>query len=88
LPPAEQAVVSAPRARNAPLRKEIGHGNPCALQRSRKTNDGAFAAHRFWQADAAQYMNQYNHVMKNMAIIGGLLAFAHCGAGRLSLDSR
>jgi len=46
----------------------------------------AFAAHRFWTFDAAQYTNQMNHFMKNIAIIGGLLFVAACGPGRLSVD--
>jgi putative oxidoreductase len=32
--------------------------------------------------------NQLSHFMKNMAIIGGSLAFAGCGAGRYSLDRK
>jgi putative oxidoreductase len=48
----------------------------------------AFAAHRFWEFDAAQFMNQMNHFMKNLAIIGGLLAYGVCGPGRISLDKR
>ena len=46
----------------------------------------AFAAHRFWQFDAAQYANQMNHFMKNWAIAGGLLVLAACGPGRLSVE--
>jgi putative oxidoreductase len=46
----------------------------------------AFAAHRFWTFDAAQYANQMNHFMKNMAIIGGLLFIAAYGPGSLSVD--
>ena len=45
-------------------------------------------AHRFWQYDAAQYGNQLNHFLKNLAIIGGLLYFSSFGAGALSLDAR
>ena len=45
-------------------------------------------AHRFWQFDAAQYANQLNHFLKNVAMIGGLLYVAALGAGALSLDSR
>ena len=48
----------------------------------------AFAAHRFWQFDAAQYGNQMNHFMKNLAIIGGLLFVASFGPGSASLDKR
>ena len=46
----------------------------------------SFAAHRFWTFDAAQYVNQMNHFMKNFAIIGGLLFVAACGPGRLSVE--
>jgi len=46
----------------------------------------AFAAHRFWQFDAAQQANQMNHFMKNWAIAGGLLFLAACGPGSLSVD--
>jgi putative oxidoreductase len=45
-------------------------------------------AHRFWEFDAAQYANQMNHFLKNVAIIGGLLYVAVLGAGKLSLDER
>jgi putative oxidoreductase len=47
-----------------------------------------FMGHRFWQADPAQYMNQLNHFLKNVAIIGGLLYVAAQGAGALSVDAR
>jgi putative oxidoreductase len=47
-----------------------------------------FAAHRFWQFDAAQYANQMNHFLKNLAIVGGLLFVAAAGAGALSVDGR
>ena len=46
----------------------------------------AFAAHRFWEFDAAQATNQMNHFMKNLAIIGGLLMVACFGPGRASVD--
>ena len=45
-------------------------------------------AHRFWEFDAAQYGNQLNHFLKNVAIIGGLLYVAVLGGGKLSLDER
>lgn len=45
-------------------------------------------AHRFWVVDAAQYANQLNHFLKNLAVIGGLLYVAVHGPGRLALDSR
>lgn len=32
--------------------------------------------HDFWAVDAAQYMNQFNHFMKNLAVAGGLLVVA------------
>jgi putative oxidoreductase len=45
-------------------------------------------AHRFWQFDAAQYGNQLNHFLKNVAIVGGLLYVVTFGAGALSVDGR
>jgi putative oxidoreductase len=44
-------------------------------------------AHRYWEYPAAQLGNQYNHFLKNLAIIGGALALFVTGAGRFSLDS-
>src|SRR5262245_54932571 len=32
-----------------------------------------FAAHRFWEFDAAQQVGQMNNFLKNLAIIGGML---------------
>jgi putative oxidoreductase len=48
----------------------------------------AFAAHRFWEVDAAQYANQMNHFLKNIAIVGGFIILAATGPGALSLDGR
>ena len=46
-------------------------------------------AHRFWEvADPAQYGNQLNHFLKNLAIIGGMLFVAACGPGALSVEKR
>ena len=45
-----------------------------------------FAAHRFWEFDAAQYNAQLNNFLKNFAIIGGLLMVAAFGPGRISVD--
>jgi putative oxidoreductase len=47
-----------------------------------------FAAHRFWEVDAAQYVNQLNHFLKNLAIVGGLLFVAAAGTGSLGMDAR
>lgn len=43
-------------------------------------------AHRFWAAPAEQQMMQHIQFMKNLSIIGGLLALATAGAGRFSVD--
>jgi putative oxidoreductase len=43
-------------------------------------------AHRFWEFDAAQYGNQLNHFLKNVAIVGALLMLAAFGPGSRSLD--
>ena len=48
----------------------------------------AFAAHRFWEVDPAQYANQMNHFLKNLAIVGGLMFVAATGPGALSVDGR
>jgi putative oxidoreductase len=43
-------------------------------------------AHRFWAVDPAQYANQLNHFLKNLAVLGGLLLVAAYGPGRLAFD--
>jgi len=47
-----------------------------------------FAAHRFWEFDAAQAANQMNHFLKNLAIVGGLAILAATGPGPFSVDGR
>lgn len=44
--------------------------------------------HNFWAVPEAQLMAQRMNFFKNMAITGGLLAFAAFGAGGWSLDGR
>jgi putative oxidoreductase len=44
--------------------------------------------HHYWSVPAAQLAAQKLNFGKNMAILGGLLAFAAFGAGRFSLDGR
>ena len=44
--------------------------------------------HDFWNSPAAQEAAQKLNFNKNMAIAGGLLAFAAWGAGRFSVDGR
>jgi len=44
--------------------------------------------HNFWALEGQQMQNQMQHFMKNVTIIGGLLAVAAAGAGRFSLDAR
>ncbi|HYG85559.1 MAG TPA: DoxX family protein [Azospirillum sp.] len=46
----------------------------------------SFLAHRFWDVPAEQQRMQNIQFMKNMAIIGGLLALAVAGPGRFSVD--
>ena len=41
--------------------------------------------HNFWAVDAAQYSNQVNHFMKNLAILGGLAYVMGAGSGPFSL---
>jgi len=47
-----------------------------------------FMAHRFWAVDAAQYANQLNAFLKNLAAIGGLLMYVAHGPGSASVDKR
>jgi putative oxidoreductase len=47
-----------------------------------------FMAHRFWEFDAAQYANQMNHFLKNLAIIGGMMFVAAFGPGSASVEKR
>jgi putative oxidoreductase len=42
--------------------------------------------HQFWGIPADQVMNQTNHFMKNVAILGGMLMVFGLGPGRYSLD--
>lgn len=42
--------------------------------------------HNFWAVDAAQYRNQLNHFMKNLAILGGLAYIMAMGPGRFGLE--
>ena len=48
----------------------------------------SFFFHNFWAMPAEQQMMQQLMFFKNIAITGGLLAFAAFGAGALSLDAR
>ena len=43
-------------------------------------------AHRYWEYPAAAQQNQYNHFVKNLAIMGGALFLFVTGGGRFSLD--
>jgi putative oxidoreductase len=47
-----------------------------------------FIFHNFWAVPEAQVMAQKMNFFKNMAISGGLFAFAAFGAGGWSLDGR
>jgi putative oxidoreductase len=42
--------------------------------------------HRYWEYPQAQQLNQFNHFLKNLAIIAGALLVFITGAGRYSLD--
>jgi putative oxidoreductase len=48
----------------------------------------SFIFHNYWAVPAEQVMAQSTNFFKNMAIAGGLLAFAAFGAGGWSLDGR
>jgi len=44
-------------------------------------------AHRFWDVPAEQQAMQLIQFMKNLAIVGGLLALVAAGGGRFSLTA-
>ena len=44
-------------------------------------------AHRYWNYPAAQAGNQFNHFLKNLSIMGGMLGYFVAGAGRFSVDN-
>lgn len=43
--------------------------------------------HSFWTYPEAQFVNQFHHFFKNLAIIGALLMVLGMGPGGMSLDS-
>ena len=43
-------------------------------------------AHRFWEYEPAQRVNQINHFLKNLALIGAMLYIVVSGAGSASVD--
>jgi len=43
-------------------------------------------AHRFWEYDQAQRVNQINHFLKNLALIGAMLYVVAGGPGSASVD--
>jgi putative oxidoreductase len=47
-----------------------------------------YLGHKFWAAPPEQYMNQFNHALKNLAIMGGFLLLFAYGPGRYSADAR
>lgn len=48
----------------------------------------ALVGHRYWNAEGADYANQYNHFFKDLAIMGGFLVLYAVGPGRWSIDRR
>lgn len=42
--------------------------------------------HNFWAYPEAQFVNQFNHFFKNLAIIGALFMVMGMGSGAMSLD--
>ena len=43
--------------------------------------------HSFWTYPEAQFVNQFHHFFKNLAIIGALLMVMGMGSGGMSLDA-
>jgi len=48
---------------------------------------GTFIAHRYWTAEPAQLVNQFNHFWKNVTIMGGMILLFVTGGGRYALDA-
>lgn len=44
--------------------------------------------HSFWTYPEAQFVNQFHHFFKNLAIIGALFLLMGMGPGGMSLDAR
>jgi putative oxidoreductase len=44
--------------------------------------------HGFWHADAAEFQNQLNHFLKNVAILGAMLAIVSTEAARHTVRQR
>jgi putative oxidoreductase len=47
-----------------------------------------YFTHKFWVADAAQYVAQRTQALKNLGLVGGFLMLFACGPGRFSADGR
>ncbi len=43
--------------------------------------------HNFWMFPPEQMYNQTTHLLKNFALVGGLIGLAYAGAGRFSIDA-
>lgn len=50
------------------------------------TIPATFIFHAYWGVPADQALNQQIHLMKNLAIVGGLLYVFAYGSGRIALD--
>jgi len=61
---------------------------PAAVLLAFFTLVASFFFHAYWSLPADQAMMQQLMFNKNLAISGGLLAFAAFGAGRWSLDAK
>jgi hypothetical protein len=67
-----------------------GLQDPLGRHRAGRLHRGHHALffHKYWSAPEAMKMMQQINFNKNIAIAGGLLAFAAFGPGRLSIDKR
>lgn len=61
---------------------------PAAVALAVFTLVASFFFHAYWSLPADQAMMQQLLFNKNLAVVGGLLAFAAFGAGGLSVDAR
>ncbi len=65
-----------------------GHTRLAALALARFTLVASFFFHKFWALAPDQATMQQMLFFKNLAAVGGLLAFAAFGAGGYSVDAR
>jgi putative oxidoreductase len=93
---AEEGMVAVPVLLAGAIAVELGAGAGVLVGCGTRWSALALAAflvpttlifHDFWTFDGPARQGQMQHFMKNLTIIGGLLALAVAGAGRYSIDA-